>query len=160
MKARWVYRCSLGVNVVSALAVLVTCGRVWMVVSSPVDYTINVVEQHIPTNTVYQLPTTYNSYPTNIFKRVSSSVSKEREISDLPPKRYVLSFHVFSDSLGNAVDIGGRYYRPGDNHAYGVISQIWPERIYLKSGDYIDRERSLQTTITPSLSAGPVDTSQ
>lgn len=138
MRARWVYRYSLAVNCLSFLVVSVTSVRVLYVLRSPVAYNVNVIEHNVNPFSITNVPAPVVTLSSNVLRRVAdnSEPSSSKVVSSA--RHYTLPFTVFSDSRGSCAFINGRYYRVGDQHAYGVISRIWPERIEFSDGSYAD----------------------
>lgn len=154
MKPRAVYRLSLAVvGVLSGLNVAVF---VWVVarLRSPVSYNVRVIEPP----TLPSAPVLFDSPlpgepPTNSPPR---SVVLPDPIPSI--ERFTLPFQYFEVGGVPAAFVNGRYIYPNSRHAYGVVRDIYPERIYLEGGSYIDNvktQRSEYDSVSPGTSATP-----
>lgn len=134
MRARLAYRSSLAVACVCALVNVVVLVRVWRLASSPVSYNVRVIEpQPLPS-----FPTPPGRQPlpdpsTNEVDIASRGPTFERK----PEQLAVIPYSVAVVDGVRVLCMNGRYYRSGDACAFGVVDFIFPERVYVRSGDYI-----------------------
>lgn len=142
MRARWVYRTSLAVLSAAAALNVAVAISVYRRAASPVAYNVRIVEPpQAPSLDLSPLPLpgTQSQSPTidPPGGGVSSSILST-------PRRWAFSFQYFESGGRPGVMLNGRPYYVGDVHAFGVVSSIFPERIYFQSGDFIDNERKVQ----------------
>lgn len=155
MRARWVYRHSLALCAGFALVNSVVAFRVWSLSRRPVEYNIRVIEppnvaplEPLDAPSVDRLP--IRSPQGADVSPVSAPIPEFQ-----PPRSYRLRYYAFVVDSRPCASMSGRYYYEGDRHAYGVIRSIFPERIYLEGGDYIENvinERGLYEPV----STGPI----
>lgn len=154
MKPRAVYRLSLAVvGVLSALNVGVA---VWVVsrLRSPVSYNVRVIEPPSFPSAPFLSDSTLPGEPS------TNSAAFPVALPDPVPavERYLLPFQYFEVGGVPAAFVNGRYVYPNSRHAYGVVRDIYPERIYLEGGSYIDNQsiqRSEHDSISPGTTAAP-----
>lgn len=133
MRARLAYRSSLAVACVCALVNVVVLVRVWRLASSPVSYNVRVIEpQPLPSFPTPPGQLSPDS-PTNGVDIVSRGSTFERK----PEQLAVIPYSVALVDGVRVLCMNGRYYRSGDACAFGVVDFIFPERVYVRSGDYI-----------------------
>lgn len=146
MRARQVYRTSVYILGVSAAVNLFLCWRTWRVLRSPVSYSVNVVQPPVYTNVVLDA---VGPFPGVLPDPPTNQAPQAVDVFVPPvPKSWVFGYQYFVDGGRRGVFLNGRPYYVGDVHAYGVISEIFPERIYFASGDYIENERRNNATIS------------
>lgn len=152
MKPRAVYRLSLAVvGVLSALNVGVV---VWVVsrLRSPVSYNVRVIEPpSLPPAPVLLDPSLPGNPSTN-----SVAAALPVVLPDPVPavERYFLPFQYFEVGGVPAAFVNGRYIYPNSRHAYGVVRDIYPERIYLEGGSYIDNAKIQRSIENDPISTG------
>lgn len=133
MRARLAYRSSLAVAFVCALVNVVVLVRVWRLASSPVSYNVRVIEPQplpfFPAPPGQPLP----DPSTNATDIASEGPTFERK----PEQVAVIPYSVAIVDGVRVLCMNGRYYRSGDACAFGVVDFIFPERVYVRSGDYI-----------------------
>lgn len=137
MKARAVYR--LTVPVVCVMCALNLGVFVWVVVRlrSPVAYNVRVVEK--PS---FPVPPSFEPLPLP-GQPSTNSPSPVVLPAPLPPvERFSLPYQYFEVGGVGAAFLNGRYLYPNSRHAYGVVRDIYPERIYLEGGSFIDNQRN------------------
>lgn len=133
MRARLAYRSSLAVACVCALVNVVVLVRVWRLASSPVSYNVRVIEpQPLPSFPALPGQSSPDS-STNAVDIVSRAPTFERK----PEQVAVIPYSVALVDGVRVLCMNGRYYRSGDACAFGVVDFIFPERVYVRSGDYI-----------------------
>lgn len=146
MRARQVYRSSVYILGVSAAVNLFLCWRTWRVLRSPVSYSVNVVQPPVYTNVVLDA---VGTFPGVRPVQTTNEAPQGVEVSPVfSAKSWTCFYQYFVDGGRRGVFLNGRPYYVGDVHAYGVISEIFPERIYFASGDYIENERRNNATIS------------
>lgn len=151
MKPRAVYRLSLAV--VGVLAALNVGVAVWVVsrLRSPVSYNVRVIEPP-------SLPTAPSLVDAALPGEPSTnSASFPVVLPDPVPaaERYLLPFQYFEVGGVPAAFLNGRYIYPNSRHAYGVVRDIYPERIYLEGGSYIDNVKTQRSEYEPVSSGNP-----
>ena len=154
MKPRAVYRLSLAVvGVLSGLNVAVVA---WVVarLRSPVSYNVRVIEPPaLPTAPVLLSSSLPGEPSTN-------PPSRSVVLPDPLPivERFQLPYQYFEVGGVPAAFVNGRYIYPNSRHAYGVVRDIYPERIYLEGGSYIDNQRTQRSEyepVSPGTSSAP-----
>lgn len=144
MKARAVYRLSLAVVVVMCLCNVGVLAWVVLRLRSPVAYNVRVVE---PPS--YPAPPVLESLPIPGGASTNSSPSVVLA-SPLPPvERFSLPYQYFEVGGVPAAFLNGRYIYPNSRHAYGVVRDIYPERIYLEGGSFIENQKNQRSDYVP-----------
>lgn len=154
MKPRAVYRLSLAVvGFLSALNVSVV---VWVFfrLRSPVSYNVRVIEPPVLPHAPVLLDSSLPGEPS------TNSPAFPVVLPDPLPsvERYLLPFQYFEVGGVPAAFVNGRYIYPSSRHAYGVVRDIYPERIYLEGGSYIDNvntQRSDYDTVSTGTASVP-----
>lgn len=145
MKPRAVYRLSLAVvGFLSALNVSVV---VWVFarLRSPVSYNVRVIEPPA-------LPAAPAILSSSLPGEPSTNPSPASVVlpDPLPAvERFQLPYQYFEVGGVPAAFVNGRYIYPNSRHAYGVVRDIYPERIYLEGGSYIDNQRIQRSEYDP-----------
>ena len=151
MKPRAVYRLSLAVvGFLSALNVSIV---VWVVsrLRSPVSYNVRVIEPPSLPSAPVLLDSSLPGNPS------TNSPLRSVVLPDPLPsvERFQLPYQYFEVGGVPAAFVNGRYVYPNSRHAYGVVRDIYPERIYLEGGSYIDNVK-IQRSEYDTVSSGPV----
>lgn len=155
MKPRAVYRLSLAA--VGFLSLLNVGLVVWVVsrLRSPVSYNVRVIEPPSLPSPPVLLDSSLPGEPS------TNSPASPLVLPDPVPsvERFQLPFQYFEVGGVPGAFVNGRYIYPNSRHAYGVVRDIYPERIYLEGGSYIDNvktQRSIENdTVSTGTSASP-----
>lgn len=142
MRPRVLYKFAVPLLAVGVVGNVALCCFVYSRLKSPLQYNIRVVEASaIPSPPQSLALTLPGDIPTN---SAPSVVATPVQASPLPPRSYSLPYVYFEADGRRGAFVNGRYVYVGDRHAYGVVTDVFPERIYLSNGDYIDniKERS------------------
>ena len=136
MKARFAYRASLGVALFFGFCNAVVAVRVFLLARSPVHYDVRVVQPPAPpffsslTNFPLSVSSVHALSDASNIVSTASTFSPGREVA-------ALDYHYFSVGGRPHIRLHDAYYIIGDATAYGVIDLIFPERVYLRGGDWI-----------------------
>lgn len=139
MRPRTLYRLAVPLLAVGVVGNVALAFVVYSRLKSPMQYNIRVVENSAVPAAPQALSLTLPGDPL-----VSSNVhvvATEVHSSPSPPRVYSLPFVYFEADGRRGAWCNGKYVYIGDRHAYGVVTDIFPERIYLSNGDYIDNIR-------------------
>lgn len=137
MRLKTIYRLTL-----PSLAVLAVCNTalavyVFIKTRSPLNYNIQVIE---PPR--IEFPTVTNELPQArsglIPHRHSASVETLAVPSPRMPESWRMEYHYCVVGGKRVAVLNGVNVYEGDRHAYGVVRDIYPERIYFEGGNYID----------------------
>lgn len=128
MKPRYLYRISFAVMTSCIFCNVVLAGYVFFRLRKPQVYNV-IVPPSIGSIT--------NDLAFGSVSNVSSSV-RVVENFESSTNHISLAYHYAIVQGVRTAIIGGYPYTSGDIHAFGVIKSIYPERIFLKSGDIID----------------------
>lgn len=144
MRARHVYRFSVYLCAFAALVNVFIAVYLVRKMRSPVSYNVKVVEP--------PSPPVFDFQPVNTQFVSSASV----QIPQDPPavSHWRIPYMYFESGGLPGVYINGRYLYPGSRHAYGIVRDIYPERIYLEGGNYIDNQERTQDHVRDSISVG------
>lgn len=131
MRPRVIYRVFAASTVAATIVNIGVSWNVYTRAKSPVSYNVRVIEPPRPFDVSLVAPQT-NGLPGPV----------ESPGPSIPPVHVpqgrAYPFRYFEIGGMPGVHLNGRYYRVGDVHAFGIVSQIYPERIVFSSGDFID----------------------
>lgn len=137
MRARVIYRISLGALSVMTGANCVLAIWVWRKLSRPIQYNVRVID-----TPKYTPPT--NSIPSVVARPglLPETTQTPQQTLEAPPRveRWQLPYHFCIVNGKPLAYLNGVYIREGDRHAYGIVDTIYPERIYFFGGNYIDNK--------------------
>lgn len=143
MKARVYYRVS---SVVASLMVavnLVLAFHVFRSSRNAVQHNIRIIEQR-----PLEFPTNFPVFTASSPLDSSSSVARSTSIASAPleikPPSAVASYdyNFFVDGGRVGCFLNGRYCYVGDRTAFGIVRDIFPERIFFDDGSYIQNTRT------------------
>lgn len=143
MKARTVYRLSVLFNSLSFVVLVGVSFRVLQLSRSPVEYHINIVEPPVYTNSFTSPVEKDLSFPPTVLSR-PPSVSSNFVTSSFSPSVYRLPYSYYVSGRP-CFNLFGVDYTVGSVHAYGVVSSIFPERVYFSNGGYIENSFSFRS---------------
>lgn len=135
MKLRTIYRSSTWV--LALLTALNLCLVVYVFFSlhHPLSYNIKVVEPPAPVLPQLELK---ESSLKSVPDKPESPVVVAPVAVVHEPYRWQHPYHYFVNNGRRGAYLNGTYVFEGDRHAYGIIRDIFPERIYFEGGNYID----------------------
>lgn len=144
MRPRLFYRLAVPVVAFGVAGNLLLCLVVFKRLKSPVSYNIKVIESapvpEMPTALSLTVPGEISPTSNNV-----GMVATPVMVNPTPPRAYSLVYHYMECDNNPIAWCNGRYLHIGDRHAYGVVVDIFPERIYLSNGDYIDNVKTKGT---------------
>lgn len=170
MRARRVYRLSIFILSSASIVNIVVAVRVMFALRNPVNYNFRIIEPPVFTNVTSSAVSFSRSIPGEPVDRVSDLSTNSAQLAsftNLQVQVAVESYHYMRIGGFPCMRLNGLNYSIGDRTAYGVISAIFPERVYLENSGYISNSRRVfdvdPVYLRPAfgqLSSQPNDSSQ
>lgn len=138
MRARVYYRVSSVVALLMVAVNLVLAFHVFRSSRSSVQHNIRIIEQK-----PFEFPTNFPSYPSSPPPGFTSSAARLASSNSAPLKIKAPSvvasynYQFFVDGGRVGCFLNGRYCYVGDRTAFGIVRDIFPERIFFDDGSYI-----------------------
>lgn len=126
MKPRYLYRVSASIMIICVIVNIILAGYVVYKLRRPQVYNV-IMPPSVPpvTNDVSTVALLSNIY------------DRQDTCALMSTNNYNLSYNYALVQGVRTAIFGVHPYIVGDRHAYGIISAIYPERIYLSNGDII-----------------------
>lgn len=154
MRPRTLYRLSVyGLLAVAAANVYVAV-RVYLNSRRQVVY--NVTVQPPPVFPTLDVPTNQPPYRSGLLPDThgpSVQLHADSSLYPITPMSWTHEYQFFVAAGRRMALLNGQYIREGDLHAYGIVRDIWPERIYFEGGSFIENSRRVTTNVRNDITA-------
>lgn len=128
MKPRYLYRVSVSIMTICVIVNIILAVYVVYKLRKPQVYNV-IIPPAVPSVT--------NDVSTVALLSMIDDTDMKNSCALMSTNNYKLSYNYALVQGVRTAIFGAHPYIAGDRHAYGIISAIYPERIYLSNGDII-----------------------